>query len=176
MLTMSRIQPVTTDCEIQTVTIADSPLQSSSFTDRGSVPSENLNLLEPPNTGIIRDIKSESIIPHPVFDHRFRDMVEKVESLPLDKAIKYDALTTIWLLIREIDSNQLNWFEPIVHIDYPKYMCIKWRRGTRSLYLNIDDEEQWWSKISEEDNKIKTDFDNLDYDNVLIHWEWLING
>lgn len=184
MPTTSRIQPMTTTGTIPPVTTNDSPLESLFFPNRDTFPLETPDFLVPSDTGGSdpgvdlgedRDIKSESIRPNPVYDHRFRDIVEKVESLPLDKAIKHNALTAIWLLIREVDRNQLNWVAPFIHSDYSKYMYIKWRRGTKSLSLNIDSDEQWWSKHWEEDNKIKTDFDTVDYTNLLIHWKWLIN-
>ena len=152
-------------------------LPSLFFSDHDSFSLEFLDFLEPSDTGI-RDDSSEnskSISRSPVFDRRFRDIVEKVESLPLDKAIKYDAQNTIWHLIRDIDKNGLLWHKPFVQCDDSEYMCIEWNRGSKSLYLNIDDDEQWWSKISEEDNKTKTDFADVDYNNLSIHWEWLIN-
>jgi hypothetical protein len=166
MLTITGIEPTTT---------ATAP--GLFFPNRDTFLLETPDFLEPSDTGIVdRNIKSESIRPNSVFNCRFRDIVEKLESLSLNKTIKYNAMNAIWRLIREIDRDQLYQLKPIIHCDYSKYVCIKWRRGTRSLYLNIDDEEQWWSKNWEEDNKIKTDFDTVDYDNLLIHWEWLING
>ena len=140
-------------------------------------PLESPGFLEPSDTGIRDDSskKSESIILSPEPDGRFRDILKKIESLPLSKAIKYNAEHTIWLLIRDIDKNGLLWHEPFVQYDHSEYMCVEWCRGNKSLYLNIDADEQWWSKILEEGSKTKTDMADIDYSNLSKHWEWLIN-
>ena len=141
-----------------------------------------LNTLEPSDTEIaitkIRNENSEdpkSISESPIFDRRFRDMVEKVESLPLSKTIRRDALTTIWRLIRDIDNNNLLWYEPLVEYDHTEYMSIEWNEGNKRLCLNIDNDEQWWSTVWEKDGKTKIDFAALDYNSLSIHWEWLFN-
>lgn len=175
MSTMSRIQPMTTTGEIPPVTTTDSPLEILFSPNRGTFPLETPDFSEPSDTGVDKDIKSESSRTNPVYDLRFRDIVEKVEPLPLDKTIKNNAVYAIWRLIREIDRNQLRWVKPFIHSDYSEYMYMKWRRGTKSLSLNIDRDEQWWSKHWEEDSKIKTGFGAVDYTNLLIHWKWFIN-
>ena len=149
------------------------PLESPDFLE----PLESPDFLEPSDTGIRDDSskKSESIILSPEPDGRLRDILKKIESLPLSKAIKYNAEHTIWLLIRDIDKNGLLWHEPFVQWDDSEYICIEWNRSSKRLYLNIDDDEQWWSKIWEEDNKTKTDFADVDYNHLSIHWEWLFN-
>ena len=140
-------------------------------------PLESPYFLEPSDTGIRDDSskKSESIIWSPAPDRRFRDIFEKIESLPLDNAIKCNTKYTIWLLIRDIDKNGLLWHEPFVQYDHSKYMCVEWCRGNKTLYLNIDADEQWWSTILEEGSKTKTDMADIDYSNLSKHWEWLIN-
>ncbi|MCY3627446.1 MAG: hypothetical protein OXG88_07390 [Gammaproteobacteria bacterium] len=140
-------------------------------------PLESPDFLEPSDTGI-RDDSSEnskSIIESPVFDHRFRDIIGKIVPLPLAKAIKINALITIWLLIRDIDKNDLLWHEPFVEYDHSEYMSIEWNKDNKRLYLNIDNDEQWWSTAWEKDSKTKVDFADLDYNNLSIHWEWLFN-
>lgn len=117
----------------------------------------------------------KSMSESPIFEHRFRDMVKKVESLPLGKALKRDAVATIWFLIRDIDDNNLRWREPVVDYDDSEFMAIEWREGNKKLYLNIDYEEQWWSMVLEKDGKTKIDFASLDYNNLSIHWEWIFN-
>ena len=138
---------------------------------------ESPDFLEPSDTGI-RDDSSEnskSIIGSPSFDHRFRDIIGKIVPLPLAKAIKINALITIWLLIRDIDKNDLLWHEPFVEYDHSEYMSIEWNNGSKRLYLNIDHDEQWWSIHWKEGGKTKIDAFDLDYNNLSTHWEWLFD-
>jgi len=168
--------------EIEPV-IIDSPflfspvLPSLCFSDHDSFSLVLLDFLEASDTGI-RNENSEnpkSISESPIFDRRFRDIVEKVESLPLSKTIRREAITTIWHLIRDIDNNNLLWHKPVIEYERSEYMSIEWNKGSKRLYLNIDNDEQWWSTAWEKDGKTKVDFADLDYNNLSIHWEWLFN-
>lgn len=137
-----------------------------------------LNLLRTSNTETRThaDNDSNGINQSPVFDKRLKDMVEKVESLPLSKDIKRDALDTILDLIRDIDKKGLVWHKPFIEYDDSEYISMEWDKESRSLYLNIDNDEQWWSKVWKEGNKTKTDIFDLDYNNLSIHWKWVFNG
>ena len=135
------------------------------------------SVLEIPNTGIKEDETehSKSLRPSGVFDERFIAMFEKVESLLLSEDIKYDALDIIRNLIEDIDDKKLKWHEPFIEYDNSEYITMEWDNKNKSLYLNIDNDEQWWSKILIEDNKTKTDYIDIDHNNLSIHWEWVFN-
>ena len=110
------------------------------------------------------------------FGDRFTNIVQKIDLLSVDKTLKDNAKKIILSLINDISVYNLVWVEPVIHCDYSNdYMCVGWTQDIRNLYLNIDYEELWWSKHWEEDNKVKTDFLDVDYNNLLIHWKWLIN-
>ncbi len=140
---------------------------------------ELLEYLKPANigdTGIKDDSNENSKSSGRVSHERFmEEIVDKIESLPMDKTVKSDAIGTMLYLMRDIGSKQFYSLEFFIHSVHSTYICIKWRKGTKGLSLNIDDEEQWWSMNWEEGNKTKTDFANVDDNNLSTHWKWLIN-
>ena len=103
--------------------------------------------------------------------------IQSVDELCLDTYVKNSAKKSLSGLGNSIELDNLCWVKPTVWNDAAnKYVCIVWDKDKRTLILNIDAEEQWWTKIWIEGNKTKTDMADIDYSNLSKHWEWLING
>ena len=86
--------------------------------------------------------------------------------------LKAEAFVSSFLNI--LDKTSL-WFDPFIYSDEDGCICIGWYNRSKALYIHIGSHSSTYRKkmISVDHNQ--SEEGDLDTDNFILIWEWLIN-
>lgn len=101
---------------------------------------------------------------------------DETDSIKPSKRVIFRAKIIMQELFMSIQANNYSWRNPFFSADHLGVIGAQWRYGDRSLYIDIEENELWYTKIWETDNATETQFGILNCTDFLKFWKWLING
>ena len=67
------------------------------------------------------------------------------------------------------------WVEPFIYSDEDGCICTGWYNGNKSLYIHIGSNSLTYRKKLTSVDDMQSEEGNLDYENCILIWKWLIN-
>ncbi len=94
---------------------------------------------------------------------------EKPTELTLINAVKI-----VKELLKQVDSDDCLWFSPFAYSNEDGYVCIGWHHEDKALHFRIKNNDMNYRKIWSSSDKTKSEKKQLNLQNCISLWKWLI--
>ena len=96
-----------------------------------------------------------------------------LEKPKLSTLLKAESFMSSFLNI--LDEAGYVWVEPFIYSDEDGCICIGWYNGSKSLYIHIGSNSSTYRKKLTSVDDMQSEEGNLDDENCISVWKWLIN-